>query len=327
MKKISVIIPIYNAEQFIEEAYNNLIRQQIALELEIIFVDNNSSDKSYELALGLARHDQRVKVFKELKQGAPAARNTGFEKSSGDLIYFYDVDDQLFEDALKTLSDVLCSNPSLDAVFGKMIKSNQNVSTIRIETLQDTGRLILKEAPYWGLRWFKDLSTVVGPPAFMYRKTTFESLGMYNEAIPASEDTALDISLGMDYKVAFIDKTVYLYFKHESATTSKLKKRKLREELQWPRLVKSHLPYALQNPHQKEYRYILNKKIFNSLARLVTLKNNFSARKKAYKGYQNDICLLSMPFAIHFYLKLLVLFPNETLIKFYKYYYLPFFLK
>jgi len=324
---ISIIIPLYNAAGFINKAYDYITRQTVELPLEIIFVDNNSKDNSYELALTLAEQDKRVKVFKERKQGAPAARNAGFKKSSGDFIYFYDVDDQLFNYTLASLLEVLLSTPKADAVFGKMIKSYKNVASLDLSSLNDSGKVTLESPPYWGLKWFRDLSSVVGPPAFMYRRETFEKLGMYNEAIPASEDTALDIDLGMDYKVAFIDKTVYLYYKHEEATTSLLKKQKLREEMQWPRLTMAHIPYALNNPQHQEYRKILDRKIFNSLARLVTLKDNFSGRKKDFLNYKKDIAPLPIPIIIKLYLKLLVLFPHENLIKIFKYYYLPFFLK
>ena len=117
-------------------------------------MDNNSTDNSFEIALNIALNDSRVKVFKELKQGAAAARNRGFDESKGDLIYFYDVDDQLFDDTLFTLSSLLTSDQSLDAVFGKMLKSNKDVTEIRRSDLEETPRVIKKinlTGVYYGL--------------------------------------------------------------------------------------------------------------------------------------------------------------------------------
>jgi glycosyltransferase involved in cell wall biosynthesis len=260
MELISVIIPLYNAEDFVLKAFHNISKQKgIEVPKEIVFVDNNSDDSSYEIASELASKHKHVKVFKESKQGAGAARNKGYDESKGGLIYFYDVDDQLFDDTLSSLSKVLINNTSYDAVFGKMVKSHKHVDQIDKTGLIESQKVIIKQKPYWGLLWFKDLSQVVGPPAFMYRRDVFIKLGKFQEELLTGQDTALDINLGMKYNIAMLDKFVYLYYKHKEATTTKVKIKKSRAFMQWPRLLYSHIPYFLSHAEQKDYGEILKK--------------------------------------------------------------------
>lgn len=324
MNLISVIIPLYNAELFVEKAYNFINKQKgLLIPLEIIFVDNNSNDRSYDKANDIASKDDRVKVFKEKKQGAPAARNKGFQKSQGNYIYFFDVDDQLFENALFDLISVLIENKSYDAVFGKFIRSKHNIDQLDTEHLEESTQLIIKQKPYWGLLWFKDLSKTVGPPGFLYRRKVFEELGMYNTKIPGSEDTALDIELGMRFNIVKVDKYIYLYFKHDNATTTQEKKKKSRAFMQWPRLIYSHIPYYLIHKDQKEYHEILKKKLYSSIAKMINETRSINERLKMRKKLIRDIKPLKLPLVLYLYLIILVFINNKYLLKIYLYYLIP----
>src|SRR5690606_30252273 len=220
--KLSVIIPVYNGADFIEKSYNSIINQQLA-DFEILYVDNNSKDNSVEKIESLIQTDARVKLLIQTKQGAAPARNKGIEKAQGDYIYVFDVDDEIYPGALNRMVGVLDSYPDMDAVFGKMVKSYQGISETEKPT-DETHEIIFKEKPYWGLYWFENLKHVVGPPAFLYRSNVFSKIGYYNEEIKNTEDTALDIKLGMTCNVAFLDTYVYLYFKHALSTIEMAKK-------------------------------------------------------------------------------------------------------
>jgi glycosyltransferase involved in cell wall biosynthesis len=328
MNLISVIIPIHNGEDFVLKAFKNLSKQKrLEIPIEIIFVDNNSIDSSYKIANELASIHSNVKIFKEAKQGAGAARNKGFDKSIGDLIYFYDVDDQLFDDTLYTLSKVLIENEEYDAVFGKMLKSHKNIDEINQQDLVESQDLIIKAKPYWGLLWFKDLSKVVGPPAFMYRRDIFIKLNKYQEELLTGQDTALDINLGMKCNIAMIDKYVYLYFKHNNATTTKIKKKKIMAFMQWPRIIYSHIPFYLENKQEKEYFEILKQKIFSSIAKMIHETKGFRRRIELLNKLLLDIKPLKLPLLLFFYIHLIALLKNEYILKFYLYYLLPIFIK
>lgn len=91
MKKVSVIIPMYNSSKHIEECINSVINQTYK-NLEIIVVDDASSDNSVNIVE--SKHDSRIKIIKLHKNvGAAMARNNGIKQATGDFICFLDSDD------------------------------------------------------------------------------------------------------------------------------------------------------------------------------------------------------------------------------------------
>ncbi len=319
--KLSVIIPVYNGESFLIKAYNSIISQVLnSCEYEIICIDNNSTDNSIKIIKELQATDPKVKFFREKEQGAAAARNAGIENACGDYIYMFDVDDEIYPDALNKMIYVLDSHVAVDAVFGKMVKSNKGISETIIPG-DETNTVILRDAPYWGIHWFTSLKNVVGPPAFLYRKRVFEKIGNYNVDLKIGQDTALDIKLGMTCNLAFLDTYVYLYFKHQQSSIQKAKKNQNMVFLTWTRLVKEHLPFCLKNEVPTEFKKILYKALFSNMGKLIVYTNGFIDRWTIKNKVLNDVKPLEVPFYIRWYLVLLVYLPLTILLKFYVYYY------
>ena len=102
MDKISVIVPVWNAEKFLDKCVNSII-QQTYENLEIILVDDGSTDKSYELCLNFAKLDDRIKVFHKENGGQASARNLALEYATGDFIGFVDNDDWIYPEMCEKL--------------------------------------------------------------------------------------------------------------------------------------------------------------------------------------------------------------------------------
>jgi glycosyltransferase involved in cell wall biosynthesis len=115
MKKVSIIIPLYNREKLIAETLNSLISQSHG-NREAIVVDDGSTDKSIEIIEGFAKRDRRIKLFRRNRppKGAPTCRNIGIEKASGEYIIFLDSDDLLKAFALEQRLAVAKKNPEAD---------------------------------------------------------------------------------------------------------------------------------------------------------------------------------------------------------------------
>ena len=92
--KVSIIIPVYNTESFVEEAILSILNQTLS-ETEVIVVDDGSTDSSLEIIKTLADTDSRIKVFSQRNQGQSVARNLGLSIVKGEYIYFMDSDDIL----------------------------------------------------------------------------------------------------------------------------------------------------------------------------------------------------------------------------------------
>ena len=121
---ISVIVPVYNCEDYLEESLGSILNQTFE-DIEIICIDDGSSDDSLKILNSIASSDSRIQVFVQENQGAGAARNYGMKKASGDYVYFFDADDFLENDALEKAYENAKRNDS-DIVFFKFDQYKDN---------------------------------------------------------------------------------------------------------------------------------------------------------------------------------------------------------
>lgn len=155
-KKISVIIPVYNAGKYISRCLDSIINQDLP-DIEIICVDDGSTDESWEI---LEKYDsmyEEVRILHQKNRFAGVARNTGLELASGEYIHFMDVDDYLFPNVYKNIYNfakerqldyVKIRSKCFSAISGLEVEdqsSNYSVSYLREE---DFGKLIsIKNQP------------------------------------------------------------------------------------------------------------------------------------------------------------------------------------
>ena len=103
MKKISVIIPIYNVEKYVEECLESVLSSKLD-DIEIICVDDASNDGSLYKIEQLSAKDSRIKIIRhEKNMGLSEARNTGLKYATGKYVLFVDSDDFISSDALSIL--------------------------------------------------------------------------------------------------------------------------------------------------------------------------------------------------------------------------------
>lgn len=134
---ISIIVPVYNAEQFISRCIESILDQSHT-NFELIIVDDGSTDGSWGLINDYARKDDRVNIFHQENSGAGAARNTGLKKAKGEWIVFVDADDYIDKNFLSSLLPVR-NDVDLVLCGYKSIKRNGGFSI---------SKLFNKEAPY-----------------------------------------------------------------------------------------------------------------------------------------------------------------------------------
>lgn len=113
--KVSVIMPVYNTEEYVEEALRSIMNQTLK-EIEIIIIDDGSTDSSLSVIKELASKDPRIQYFSQVNKGQSVARNAGIEKATGEYLYFMDSDD-ILEDVAFELCYHRCASEQLDFVF------------------------------------------------------------------------------------------------------------------------------------------------------------------------------------------------------------------
>ncbi len=118
MVKISVLIPVYNVSQFLEESIGSLLNQSFE-DIELICVNDGSKDNSLEILNDFAKKDSRVKVIDKPNGGCGSARNRALEEATGEFFYFFDPDDYILPNAFEELIKNIESNGS-DLVLFKI---------------------------------------------------------------------------------------------------------------------------------------------------------------------------------------------------------------
>lgn len=132
--KISIIVPVYNAEKTIEYCIDSIIAQKTKFEMELILVEDYSTDSSYEICLALEKKYTEIKLYQTNGKGVSAARNTGLSHSTGDVIGFCDSDD-IYENGVFEKVRVFFENKEIDIVIGGFYYSKkESLNTVVQET-------------------------------------------------------------------------------------------------------------------------------------------------------------------------------------------------
>lgn len=118
MKKLSIVIPAFNAEKTIEECLSSVIKEcnSIDIDYEIIVVDDGSTDSTYNLIESFSKTNSNIKIIKQKNKGVSNARNTGIKNSTGDYIAFNDSDDKWLPGKLKYQLDYFSNHKDCDLV-------------------------------------------------------------------------------------------------------------------------------------------------------------------------------------------------------------------
>lgn len=126
---VTVIIPVYNTRRFLAKCLDSVLDQS-GINLEIILVDDGSTDGSGALCDEYAERDSRITVIHQENAGVSAARNAALERAKGDYILFVDSDDILPKDAIITLINKICSNGLIVGGMAEVTADGNSVTRI-----------------------------------------------------------------------------------------------------------------------------------------------------------------------------------------------------
>lgn len=117
MAKVSVIVPVYNAEKTLERCLDSILGQTLN-DIELVLVNDGSQDSSLKICEEYAVRDRRIKVFSQENRGPSTARNTGIDNASGDYLYFVDSDDYIANDTVEKLYTAAVSSGAEVTICG-----------------------------------------------------------------------------------------------------------------------------------------------------------------------------------------------------------------
>lgn len=215
--KLSIIIPVYNVENYISRCLDSVINQSFQ-NFEIIIVDDRGTDNSMSIVHSYASIDKRFKILHhDHNRGLMVARKTGYTAAIGDYYMFLDSDDWLTPDALQIMAHEIISEPDIDIVCGRyqIVKSNK-------EIIQDSSDLTGIFSSYQVMELLINKKTNHSLCAKIYKKSLFDN----SEHLPCFENQILSEDLLLFYnlinrakKIKFIKSVIYNYYYNNQSST------------------------------------------------------------------------------------------------------------
>lgn len=203
--KISVIIPVYNVETYLQKCVDSILGQTYK-DFELLLINDGSTDSSPMICDNYAKQDSRVKVFHKENEGVSRTRNFGLEKAEGDWVWFVDSDDYAEPDTLQRFVDVVSDHPDIDIYkFGfDMEGSNKNMTFQASEPvlLTSTSRMILELETncYTGFLW----NTIFRRSVIGNKK--------FNEDISYCEDHLFSFNAFSEARLLYIDQNIGYHY-------------------------------------------------------------------------------------------------------------------
>ncbi|KAA6339516.1 putative glycosyltransferase EpsJ [termite gut metagenome] len=278
--KVSIIIPVYNTADYLEEAVGSILNQTLT-ELEIIAVNDGSTDNSLEILERIRQKDSRLHIHSQKNRGLSEARNTGMAYATGEFIYLFDSDDMLQKETLA-------------ACYQKAITESADIVFFDAGVIGTTGQNAFRNLPYERKHLLESNIVYRGNEilTFLINKRKFSSspcliftrlgyltsinLNFYSGIIHEDQLFTFLLFLQAD-KVCFIPEN---YFKRRmrphSIMTSPVSIKNIHGHI----TVCRELAKYAQKPHFAIYRRLINKQIKNlvNITASTAISLNFRTR-------------------------------------------------
>lgn len=220
MYNISVIIPIYNVEKYLEKCINSILNQTYK-NIELILVNDGSKDSCKSICNRYAEKDSRIKVIHKENGGVSSARNKGIEIATGEYIAFVDSDDYIHKNMYELMINIAKSNKSditicdfkyVNANNPEKINNDLNVDNLEIEeftSIECLENLYGKTPVKFEVVWNK-----------LYKRELFENV-RYEESRIYEDSIIIHRLIYLSKKVIYLHCPLYMYLQREGSITSK----------------------------------------------------------------------------------------------------------
>lgn len=261
MPYFSVVIPIYNKENFIEDTLRSVLSQSF-LDFELILVNDGSTDQSEAKIKQFS--DERIKYFVTENGGASKARNFGIEKAAAPFITFLDADDFWYPTFLEEMASAIKKFPNHHIFSAAIEVETQKVvfpAQYSIEKLSD-----LEVVNYFDASM---KTTVICTSCAAFHRSVFEKVGHFDTTIRSGQDTDMWIRMGLEFPVVFSWKILARYVYDPNSLSKK------REYLNQKMNFSKFETAEKTNPKLKKF-IDLNLFSFAIRAKLINDKKNFA---------------------------------------------------
>lgn len=214
---ISVILPAYNREKFIEDCITSVLNQTYT-DFEVLVVDDGSKDSTVEIVERLRNKDSRIKLIKASHKGVSAARNLALENAKGEYIFFMDSDDCIHPDLLKILSDKM-ADQEINMAFCRYMQINEQ----QMKQVMNSPAPPVNKNPHFKEFSEEEFMKLLIEESFpntgaiggrLFRKSVIDGL-FFNTQLIYTEDTTFVYEYALRKgKTVYFDEAMYYYLIH-----------------------------------------------------------------------------------------------------------------
>jgi glycosyltransferase involved in cell wall biosynthesis len=203
---VSVVLPTFNGERYLAESIESVLGQTHS-NLELIIVDDCSTDSTPEIAAHYAKQDNRVRVHRNAtNQRLPRSLNIGFAMARGEYLTWTSDDNRYRPAALATMSRALCEKPDIGMVYCNMSIIDELGAAKSTYPVDEPGSLLRGNS--------------IGA-CFMYRRQVYKTVGDYDPAVTFAEDYDYWLRISRNFLFARITTDLYEYRMHSQSLTSR----------------------------------------------------------------------------------------------------------
>lgn len=221
MKKLSIIIPVYNVEQYVERCIQSIVTQNIPhTEYELIVVNDGSTDKSREILTELQGQYPFIIIADKENGGLSSARNEGMKHATGEYIFFIDSDDWISNDSLPFLFDWSDKYPEDILIFGSCESDGTTNGNFLTSNLSPNNQTMPTE--YYLTSYTLRSSAWQG----IFRRSLFEKINyQFKHGFVSEDDDFVVRIFSVAKNIVCNNKTVYFYFQRGNSISKSLNKK------------------------------------------------------------------------------------------------------
>ncbi|MGO6104493.1 glycosyltransferase family 2 protein [Streptococcus pneumoniae] len=293
---ISIVVPVYNVEKYLKKSIESVLNQTYQ-NIEILLVDDGSTDSSGKICESFSKVDPRIRVFHKENGGLSDARNFGIEQMKGQYVAFIDSDDYISKDYVWKLYSSIKNNDSEVSICSFLLVDEKG-EKIKDELL-DSGKICLTGQQILEKVLTADGYRYVVAWNKLYRSTLFEKLKFKKGML--YEDEFLNYPLFWDCKrVSIVEEPLYLYVQRKGSIVQSnmtLEKIKMKDEMHTSR-IEFYSEKGHSFLHEKACQQYCNRIVTATTNHSKILNPNFSKylqrqfRKFAKYTRNNDIRLI-----------------------------------
>ncbi|WP_152513773.1 glycosyltransferase family 2 protein [Sinorhizobium meliloti] len=216
--RVSVVIPCYNYGHYLRQCVDSVTRNQAGVEVEVIIVDDKSTDDSVAVARSIADRDKRVRlILHEQNKGHIATYNDGLDAANGEFVLLLSADDLATPGALTRAAELLVAESSVGAVYGNAIHFSGELPASRT-----AGRTWI----IWsGVDWLRDRCrtgyNVVASPEVVMRTSVLRTIGGYRADLPHAGDFEMWLRTSAVSDIGFLVDVDQAYYRHHAVNMNK----------------------------------------------------------------------------------------------------------